>query len=243
MANNLPPGAIPKLFRQRNKTGQEVGAWYCKINKKPVNLRTQDYMKARERAKDAVNGRRDFPDDRYFDDPATPNAAPIPKVDENAANDWTTDATRAAAQVVEPDAYFPPGKAPEPEVPPPTDAPKVDAETPKSNEDGNTEIPPEMLDGIIKQIAAVTVELQLHAQEYMWIRGVKINPGAVPADSDARKVPQELWERQWKKWMPTNVPIPEWAAAIALTAFMGGMVQFQGATPLPTPPPTDVPST
>jgi len=249
VSNPLPPGAIPKLYRQRNKDGNEVGAWYCKIAKKPINLRTQDYMKARKRALQALEGQRDFPDDRYFDDPPAPGAAPTPKLDPGAANDWTSDATRAAAQVAEPDAYFPPGQAPppQPEIPLPDAAPPVNAETPKSSPDGTTEIPPEMMEGMIKQIAAVTVELQLHAQEYLWIRGVKVNPAAVPAESDARKIPQELWERQFKKWMPTNVPIPEWAAAIALTAFMGGMVQFQGATPLrpdqmPVPAPENAPT-
>jgi hypothetical protein len=242
MANPLPPGAIPKLYRLRNKTGAEIGAWYVKIDKKPVNLRTQDYMKARERAKLALQGKRDFTDDRYFDE--TPQG-PTPKVEAPpVSDDWTMDAHRAATQSAEPESestsseYFPPGQAPPPDPPPPTDAPPVNTETPKSDDAGSTQIPPEMIEGIVKQIAAMTVELQLHGQEYLWLRWAKIQPGFVPLESDARKVPQELWERQWKKWIPTDVPIPEWAAALILTAFMGGMVQFQGASPLPKPPET-----
>jgi hypothetical protein len=242
MSNPLPTGAIPKLYRQRNKEGKEVGAWYCPKVKgkldKAVNLKTQDYFKARKRAMELLySGRRDFPDDRYFDE----SGAPVPPADAPKtppSDDWTADAYRAATQTVEPDAYFPPGSSPPPQPDPiPGDAPRVDAETPKSDAEGNTQIPPEMLEGICEQLATVAVELQLHAQEYVWLRWAKMDPGFVPPDSDARKVPAELWKRQLKKWLPTDVPIPEWAAAIILTAFMGGMVQFDGAKPIPQPPP------
>lgn len=246
MSNPLPEGAIPKLYRQRNKSGQEVGAWYCPKVKgklaKAVNLRTQDYMKARERAREALNGRKDFPDDRYFDEGGTPA---IPPEQKKASDDWTTDAHQAARQSVTPDAYFSPGQPklgavppqetpdnPEDSPPPPTDAPKVSYEPPKSTGD-STQIPPEMMEGLVKQIANTIVELQLHGQEYLWIRWGKMQPGFVPIEHDARKIPVAIWESQLKKWMPTDVPIPEWAAAMILTAFMGGTVQFEGAKPIP----------
>jgi hypothetical protein len=229
MANPLPEGAIPKLWRNRNKDGKEIGAWYVTLKKKPVNLRTQDYFKARERAREAMGGRRDFTDDRYFDD-AGAAAPPPPSV---SSDDWTSDAHKAATETVNPDAYFPPGGAPEPSPPPPTDAPKVETEVPKSDANGNTQIPPEMMEGLLKQTANILVELQLHGQEYLWVRWGKMNPGFVPAEHDGRRIPAALWEAQLRKWIPTDVPIPEWAAAMILTAALGGLVQFQGAVPLP----------
>lgn len=236
--NMLPEGAIPKLYRQRTKDGKEVGAWYCpkvkgKISK-PVNLRTQDYFKARERSREALNGRKDFPDDRYFDD----GGVPKPPKDAPVVDDWAADAQSAAKQSVEPDAYFSPGDQPmaalnaKPASPPaPGGAPAVTPEPPKTTSEG-TQIPPEMMEGFIKQIANTLVELQIHGQEYLWIRAVKVNPGAVPLESDARKIPATIWESQLKKWLPTDIPLPEWVAAIGLTVMMAGTVQFQGATPL-----------
>lgn len=237
MSNTLPEGAIPKLYRQRNKSGQEVGAWWCpkvkgKIDK-AVNLRTQDYFKARERAKEALAGKREFPDDRYFDDSGAPQIPVEQKV--AASDDWTADATRAARASVEPDAYFSPGEGPTPQTeqaPAPESAPTVTPETPKVKDGESTQIPPEMMSGLISQIANTLVELQLHGQEYLWLRAVKVNPGNVPLESDARKVPAAIWESQLKKWMPMDVPLPEWAVAIILTGVMGGTIQFQGASPL-----------
>lgn len=248
MANPLPPGAIPKLYRLRNKDGKEIGAWYCKISKKPVNLKTQDYFKARERAKEAVTGRRDFTDDRYFEETGAPKVDPAPAA-QAKADDWTGDAVRAASQAITPDEIIPPprqlGPAPDygasttGETSKPDDKPD-NPETPPNPD--STQIPPEMMAGLIKQFAGTLVELQLHAQEYLWLRGVKINPGSVPADHDARIIPQTIWESQLKKWMPTDVPIPEWAAAIILTAVLGGTVQFEGATPLKKKDPEPAPS-
>jgi hypothetical protein len=245
MANPLPPGAIPKLYRNRNRDGVEVGAWYCKLQKKAVNLRTQDYFKARQRALEAVTGKRDFTDDRYFGDDGAPKMLEAVK-STGGVDDWTADAMRAAgaASAAQPDAYFAPGeKPPEEDSPaPPQDAPKVEPESPKVTQDGDsTQIPPEMMDGLIKQVANTLVELQLHGQEYLWIRMAKMNPGFVPPESDARRIPCAIWESQLKKWLPTDVPIPEWAAAIILTAFMGGTLQFQGATVIPQKP-TAVPN-
>jgi hypothetical protein len=246
--NTLPPGAIPKLYRMK-RDGKEFGAFYVNIKKKPVNLRTQNYFKARERALQAVEGgRRDFPDDRYFEDntpiiptevPAannpTPSAAtPI------VAGDWTADATRAAAAGVEADQYFPPALPPMPqpassgwEDAAPKAAPMPAAKP--AGAEGSTSLPPEMLDGLIKQIAVTIVELQIQGQEYLWLRFGKLQPGVVPLDSKARELPVAIWESQVRKWIPTDVPLPEWLVAPILCAALTIPVQLEGATPIKKP--------
>jgi hypothetical protein len=251
MANPLPPGAIPKLYRLRNKDGKEIGAWYVKIKKAPVNLKTQDYMKARERAKDAVNGVRSFVDDRYFDEaqktddnqPANPHSPQTPHVEpiqSTAQGDWTSDAVRAATatetpaepETVKADKYYPPGLPPMSEVPP-TDAPKEPGSEKAGIGDETTTLPPEMMNGLVTQIAQTLVELQIQGQEYLAIRWGKFQPGAVSPDSKARELPQKIWEEQIRKWIPTDVPLPAWVVAPVLCAMLTVPIQLEGATPIP----------
>jgi hypothetical protein len=235
MANQLPPGAIPKLWRGRNKEGKEVGAWYIHIKKKPVNLRTQDYTKARERAREALAGKRDFVDERYFEESVPEETstsqrqiAAIPETPETTqgAGDWASDAQRAASAgttAVKLDEYIPP---------PPKDEPITAKPIPTPGAADSTNLPPELMEGLIKQIAHTLVELQIHCQEYLAIRFGKFQPGEVPLESDARKIPAAIWESAVRKMIPTDVPLPEWLVAPLLVAMLAGTLQLEGATPL-----------
>lgn len=223
--------ALPTIFRMRDKARKEFGPYYCKIKgaDKPTNLRTQDYFKARERASEAAGGKHEFTDDRFIPDepktetPQTPGQPPT--------DDWRTDATRAAASGDIPYEYIPPN--PNPDIYPPNNPPKP--ETPKPEGD-NTNLPPELMEGLVKQIAATLVELQIHGQEYLFVRIGKIQPGQVHPDSDARKIPAAIWESAVRKWIPNDVPLPEWLVAPILVAVMAGTIQLEGARPIPKAP-------
>ena len=268
MANNLPPGAIPKLYRQRNKSGQEVGAWYIRVKGTPVNLRTQDYMKARERAVEAYQGgKREFSDDRYseqspplqleavkerlssghpvevqFRDPPKPTQLP----QSSGSDDWTSDVSSAASNGIVPDAVIPPFKPPAdaPKPPPVVDATVVGEEQTKSSEseapkDDYTKIDPKMLDSIVKQAAMMAVELQLLGQEWLAARALKIKMGPVPEGHNARVVPAQIWEQWLRTMVPTDLPIPPWLAAPLVLMAMSVPVQLEGATPIKKEPPKD----
>lgn len=212
---------LPKLKQDKD------GNWRAKVGDKWKDLgKTSDYFVARERAARLAEGS------------AEPFTAEVPKMNGTSSaqysDDWTADAVRNAAAngpAQERSEYFPPGQAP-----PVREEPTPEPSSP--TDEASTEIPPEMLAGIIKQCAQTIVELQLHGQEYLWLRWGKIQPGEIAFDSEARKVPAALWEAQLKKWFPSTVPIPEWAAAIILTAVMGGTLQFQGARPIEPGPGT-----
>lgn len=242
-ASPLSAPVVPKVYRLRNKTGQEIGPYYTKVGKKPVNLRTQDYFKARDRAVEAVSGRKDFHDDRFFDDKgASVPQAPLDGAPSSApaapSGDWTADAVRAASAGLEPDAYFPPALPPMPQTESAGFGTEAKPETPKgpSIADESTTLPPEMLDNLVKQIAATVVELQIQGQEYLAIRWGKFQPGTVPPDSKARELPTAIWEAQIRKWIPTDVPLPAWIVAPVLCAMLTVPIQLEGATPLRTKP-------
>ncbi len=253
MANNLPPGVIPKLFRQRNKDGKEIGNWYIKIKKKAINLRSQSYSKARERAKDAWEmGVREFQDDRFFETPAP--VSPIRSPDINApvpGNEWAADVAAAAASGLQPDAYFDSAGKQTPLL---TAVPGIDApgdgkpptakvEDEKKSSDESTAIPPEMFDGMINNLATVLVEAQLQGQEWLIARAAKVKAGPVPMNNVGRAAGTKFWDQQLRKWLPSDVPLPEWAAAMCAVAMFSIPVQLQNTTPIvkedaPSSPPS-----
>lgn len=246
MSNPIPPGAIPKLFKLRNADGKEIGNWRINIKQKPVNLRTQDYMLARERARQAFyEGKRDFADERSIDVPLltaipeTFNRAPIAPDAPKVSGDWTSDVTAAAGAGLKPEVF-----PPEP-TGRPRDAgnPIFESPTPikESSPNGDkSKISPEMIEGIIKQAAQVLVEIQIQGQEYLWARWGKIQAGKVPENHDSRKIPLELWEQAIREWIPPELPIPPWLLAPIICAAMTVPVQIEGSTPLkkPTDPAT-----
>ena len=239
MSNPLPQGAIPKLYRQRNAGGKEIGNWYVRVKTVPINLRTQEYMLARERAREAYyDGKRTFPDER------NPPLLALPPIKEKTATvelpqfvspptpstDWAADVSRAAGEGLKPEV-FPPGISP----------PSATTETPKTESSGATgtngqsKISPQMIEGIIKQAASVLVELQIVGQEFLWRRWGKIEPGTVPETHDARKLSTELWEQAIREWIPTDIDIPPWILAPIVCAALTVPVQIDGAKPLKKP--------
>jgi hypothetical protein len=229
--------ALPKLYRMRDKSRKEFGPYYCNIEKKPTNLRTQDYFKARERAREAVDhDKREFTDDRFIPDEPQPKTETPGAQTQTATDDWTTDAMRAAASGDIPYEYIPPPQ-PKPDYSA-NNQTATETSKPTNNAEDKTALPPELMEGLVKQIAATLVELQIHGQEYLWIRIGKIQPGEVHPDSDARKIPAAIWESAVKKWIPNDVPLPEWLVAPILVAFMAGTIQLEGARPIPKAPET-----
>lgn len=247
MANNLPPGVLPKLYRQRNAEGKEVGAWYIKVKKKPVNLRTQIYSKARDRARDAFfNQVREFVDDRFYETPAPESPITSPDVEGQGSSgplsDLAADVASAASSGLKPDAYFDatgketplPSAVPEGSERPPTDAPKVEPESPKPNApDGDTtHIPPEMFAGMMSTCANLLVEGQLRGQEWMLARGLKMKAATVGPDDMARMIAVKFWQQQLAEWVPQDIPLPKWASAMIAVSTLGLMAQLNGATPI-----------
>jgi hypothetical protein len=222
---------LPKLYRMRSKDRKEFGPYYCNLDKKPVSLKTQDYFKARERAREAQGGKREFSDDRFFDENNDIKAKSVETPNQGAqSDDWTADAMHAAASGDVPYQYIPPPK-PDEAAQSTVNAPKSDSSKPD-----NTNLPPELMEGLVKQIAATLVELQIHGQEYLWLRIGKVQPGEVHPDSDARKIPAAIWESAVRKWIPNDVPLPEWLVAPILVAVMAGTIQLEGARPIPKAP-------
>lgn len=234
MANPLPPGAIPAL-RRAKRGGQFVGSYTFLLKGKRVNTRTDDYLLARERAKEAVNtGRTEWP----TAEKAPPQSA-APNVERTSSDDWAADLMEAASAIkdanppppisepgpekkpAEPDAYVPPIK--------PSDAPKPEADK------DSTQIPPEFLDDILNQAAAIAVELQLMGHSWLAKRWAKIELGEVPIQGQnaaARRVGVELWKQALKELIPDNVPIPAWIAAPLMVAALGLPVQIAGSEPV-----------
>jgi hypothetical protein len=238
--NTIPPGAIPKLWRQRNNSGNEVGSWYITVKKKPVNLKTKDYMRARERAREAYyNDKRDFPDDRYSETLALPPmeserpqiAQPVSK----PSGDWTSDVVDAAGAGLRPEV-FPAGEPP-PRVELPQNSPSSEEKKDdfKIGGDGKTRISPEMIAGIIKQMASVLVELQITMQDYLWAKWAKIEAGPVPPTHQSRAVSEELWQQAIREWIPPELPIPAWLLAPLICASLTIPVQLENAKPIKKP--------
>ena len=218
---------VPKLKQRKD------GNWTVRATdtKKWINLQTKVYSEARERAKEATyEGKRDFSTDRFYQATnATPAATGAP------AGDWQTDVADAVQSGIKPDTYFNPngeGMRLLPEVssdsgpPPPTDAPHTP--TPE----GSTEIPSEMFDSMMAQAADILVEAQIKGQEWLIARALKANAGPVPMSNVGRTSAAKFWNQQLAKWMPRDVPLPEWAAAMIACAMFTIPAQLSGATPI-----------
>lgn len=241
------PLPLPKFKRDRNKFGQEVGPYKVKVGKKKVNLKTETYTVARERAREAFyDGKTNWEDERFYDKTA-PDAPSKTSGIPFTMGDWASDLASAAESVKPDSVRTPDGR----EIALPTadpdagaDSPRSHANTssaggtsgpdaPKSSEGDSTEIPPEMVEGLIRQLAELAVEVQISGQEWLIKRYAKVQPGGVPVSAFGRVQSAKMWESQLKKWMPTDVPLPEWAVAIVLCAMFTVPHQVQNAQPLP----------
>lgn len=122
-----------------------------------------------------------------------------------ASGDWTQDAARAAA-------------AARPALGP-TIEPEAD---------------PLFLNDLLEDFASMAVELQIVGQEWAIARGVKLKAAVVPPDNRGRQKGKELWVKQFRLWMPTDIDLPGWIAAPLAVAAATVPIQLNGATPLPT---------
>ncbi len=226
---------VPKLKQRKD------GNWTCKVDKQTINLQTKTYSVARERAKEAAyEGKRDWSADRFYDKtPSTsnesaPSSAPL--------GDWQSDLADATSAGIKPDLYTGPDGSGVPLLGPaddaaPSSAPHTPDEPKKQTSSADsTEIPPEMFDGMMKQCAAILVEGQIRGQEWMIARFLKANAGPVPMNNIGRTAATQFWEQQLAKWIPKDVPLPEWAAALVVCAMFSVPVQLQGATPIEKAP-------
>ncbi len=242
MANPLPYGTIPKLFRLK-RGGKEVGSWQVTIKGKRVNLRTQDYLLARDRARQAVlSGVTDFQDDTR--EPLdgggfAGNAPPVQRALPAGSDDWASALDAAAASVVDssappfdpqadkaeqavPSAAIPDGYEPPPETPP----------DPPPESGGSTAIPPELFDNVLGQVAMGLVQGQLMLHDWLAKRWAGVKLGEVPFTGEsaaARKVGVAMWKEALKDLFPTDIPLPAYLAAPLMVFMMGMPVQIKGA--------------
>ncbi len=235
--NDLP---LPKFRRDRNKFGQEFGPYKVKVGKKKVSLKTESYIVARERAKEAFyDGKTMWEDVQRFYDAAT-NSESKPAT---PAADWAADLAGAASSA-KPDMYIYPdgkdhvpllGSVPHTEdesAPKPTDAPKTDGGE-------STKIPLEMFGDMMETAASILVEGQLRGQEWIIAKYAKRKAGAVAMSDTSRTAAIEFWKQQLAEWIPQDVPLPKWASAMVVVGTFGLMTQLQNSEPMP---PKDAPT-
>ncbi len=259
MANKLPPGVLPKLWRRKNrKSGDEFGNFYIYVENKPVNLRSAVYSVARERAREAFfQGKREFQDERFFEKPpAAPDtgstsATGVPSAAGGlvgGGGDWTADVAGAASSAVSPDLHTSPdgrqtrlltaAPGPSSSATDATDAPSSTSDESTASTEGptdgaeSTQIPPEMFADMTGNLAMVLVEAQIRGQEWMFERFAKVQAGPVPMNNLGRTAGIEFWKQQLAKWMPQDVPLPEWAAAMVVCAMFSIPAQVEGMQPL-----------
>lgn len=231
MTDETPARPVPKIQRRKNKFGQEIGNFYVKVGKKKVDLGSENYIVARERSREAFyDGKTTFAE--RFMDSSQPEPPPKPTAD------WAADLDGAAGAGLNPDNYTTPSGRDIPLLPAAPDTkpagdespPKTDI--PKDADSESTQIPPEMFEGMLRQLADIAVELQIKGQEWLFARYGKVQAGPVPLSSFARTAPAKMWETQFRKWLPQDVPLPEYIVAPLLCLMLTVPVQMQGAQPL-----------
>jgi hypothetical protein len=243
MANPLPRGTIPKLFRIK-RGGKEVGSWNVTLKGKRINLRTQDYLLARERASQAVlSGVTDFQDDTREPLEGGGYSVGLPPVSRDSfgaipsgSDDWATALNDAADSVAQSGPALLPDTRPEiPSTaaipdgyePPPPETPEE-----KPSESGSTAIPPELFDNVLGQVAMGLVQGQLMLHDWLAKRWAGVELGEVPFTGEsaaARKVGVAMWKEALKDLFPTDIPLPAYLAAPLMVFMMGMPVQIKGA--------------
>jgi len=236
MSNNLPPGTVPKIRRIKIK-GKEIGNFYIMFRGEKINLKTTDYMTARDRAKAAVEtGVKEWPD---ANQKALPLAGEFRQESANTPSDWTADVAAAASG-----AYVPP--EPQPAQPdtvyPPALPPIVDKEgtndKPPPTSDGETfpeftQIPPEFFAQVMDQAAAILVELQLSGQAFLIRKMAKREAGTIAADHAARKGAESIWKMWLAKSIDPKIPLPEYVVAPLLLMAFTAPEQLMTSKPIP----------
>jgi hypothetical protein len=152
--------------------------------------------------------------------------------------------TALAVTPVAPDGYAPPPPPPESWA----DAANAAATAPPPQNDNaggvpppppGSQIDPTFLSAMLGQAADMIVELQLLGQGWLARRWASVDVAPVPPSFPMRQAAREAWRAQLLKWVPVDLPVPEWVLAVILTAACAP-VQLAGATPIkkddkPTP--------
>lgn len=237
----------PTMKPWRVKRGRKyIGAWHVTVDGERINLRTKDARLAEKRAREAKRGRRDFESD-------TEGAA--------ATTIAALDGAGSGGATVDPP---PPPVAPpvEEHTPPPPDPPPAAGGPPvdagnwaadaaaaageQASDPLSEEIDPEIVDGLFRDAATAIVEAQIRLQAWTWRRYKNIEVSPVPPDHPSRERPTKLWDRQLRKWVPTEKIAklaPDWAQAIGYTLANTTPVQLEGAQPIkdePAPPDAEI---
>ncbi len=236
---------LPKMWRKKNRAGKQVGNWLAKVAGDEVNLGTKDAELARTHLREAVEkGRREFFDEidvaaaALGDTAATPAAAQSVQHPPAAA----APAAPAAPEVVAPaaPAALPPIPPPDPQEFADTAAAAGEAAEAASSAapggggpfPGGPDLPPDVLDGFLRNGAAVIVDMQLGLQAALIRRYSGRKAGPIPPDSAVRAMAAEAWVAQLKIWFPADTMLPPWAMAIALP-LMAIPVQVATSTEIP----------
>ncbi len=236
-ADNDTPLPLPRFSRKKNKFGQEEGPFTVKVGKKRVNLKTENYIVARERAREAFYDGKTVWGEAFYDKspkPETNGVAP-----EKPIADWAADLA-SAASTIRPDEYRRPNGETLPllsSIPHTEDEPPRETKTSTPDAD-STKIPPDMFANMMETAATILVEGQLRGQEWVIEKYAKRKAAPVPMSDTSRAAAVEFWKQQLAEWIPTDVPLPKWASAIVVVGTFGLMTQLQNSEPLP---PKDAP--
>lgn len=261
------PGRSRLPFR-KSEGGRLHGSWLVWVKNKRVNLRTKNADIALLRSKEAFAGVRTWAQDDG-QGPAqavadaltgTGGAQSPPVVERGTAAPagfppGSSPVTPAPALPPIPEAppegppKAPPGVTGD-YIPPPAgwaDAVRGAASTASSaapDDDGAGDGPdPEFVAMILGVAAGFAVELQLLAQAWIIKKRAKLVASPVPEDAKGREVATKLWTSAMRKWLPDDMPIPDWLAAPLMLAALTIPVQLTGAKPVdPNAPPAAAPS-
>ena len=87
------------------------------------------------------------------------------------------------------------------------------------------------LSALIDTAANLTVDLQLQLQALAIRRAKGRNAGEVPQDNGMRQIGVEMWRQQFKIWLPADLALPPWLAALVVTGICG-VQQYATSTPV-----------
>jgi hypothetical protein len=229
------------MWRKKGRQGRQVGNWLAKVDGDEVNLGTKDAELAGRHLKEALKGRRDFSDEIDKAAAALPDitaeapaAAPPPDPGPAPA----APAASAAASPVAPAA-----SAALPPIPPadPQDFADTAAAAGEAAGAGPEGAAPEgetpgvgndVLDGFLRQGAALIVDMQLGLQAALVRRYTQRKAGPIPPDAAMRGMAAEAWVAQLKIWFPADTMLPPWAMAVILPA-MAIPIQVATSTEIP----------
>jgi len=227
---------MAKLWRVKRR-GKYIGSWRVTIKGKEINLQTQDANEATRRARLAAKGQ--WPQEEHAAEAVA--AAFKPVIADGAANSDRAESSGAEGDGLPSPSAVAAGGAPLiPDVAPSSnwaaDAGAAAADEgnpippPSSAADGAA-IDPGVLDGMIGNAAVMLVELQLTLQAAAIRRFAKKEAAAVPEDFVLRAPAAKMWEAQLRIWLPKDLPLPPWGAALLMVGVMGSM-QYAGAQPI-----------